>query len=195
MLNRHVSEPSVKRKPVREDAPTTPTTTGSSATSSTRRTRWGSKSLRRLDGRALFFAVGLATLLIAAGCGTAQPTNTGPPQSSSAESSAPAASGTEPTTQDLAQVALEIAIADGRLTKILERHPYRIDGARQRSSSVAELFLRFDGSVPLEEWPLDLCGAGESAGPFTGLHFLIDLDANQVSAVSPVWDDYSCIPY
>ncbi len=91
-------------------------------------------------------------------------------------------------------MALAIAINDGRLTDVMERHPYRIDGARQRTSREAELFLRFDKPVPLEEWSLDLCGAGESAGPFTGIHFLIDLNANQVSAVSPVWDDFSCIP-
>lgn len=156
----------------------------------------GSRSLRRLDGIARVLALGAATLLVAAGCSTVQPTHSTVPNesSSTAESRAPSASGTVPTTQDLAQVALEIAIDDGRLTEVMERHSYRIDGARQRSSSEAELFLWFDESVPLEEWPIDLCGAGESRGPFTGLHFLVDLTAHQVSAVSPVWaDGYSCI--
>ena len=175
--------------------PTTPTNTGSSATSSTRRTPSGSRSLRRLERLARVIAPGLAALLVAAGCGSDQPTPSTMPQGSSSaeQSTAQAASGTVPTTQDLARVALEIAIDDGRLTDVLERHPYRIDGAQQRSSSEAELFLRFDEAVPLPEWPLDVCGAGESAGPFIGLHFLIDLGARQVNAVSPVWDDFSCI--
>lgn len=150
---------------------------------------------RPADSRALFVVVGLVTLLLAAGCADQPIPSTVPDASpSAAESRAPAASGTVPTTQDLARVALAIAINDGRLTDVMERHPYRIDGARQRTSREAELFLRFDKPVPLEEWSLDLCGAGESAGPFTGIHFLIDLNANQVSAVSPVWDDFSCIP-
>lgn len=133
--------------------------------------------------------------MVLTSCGSDRPSqSTVPRESSSAESEAPAASGTVPTTQDLAQVALEIAIEDGRLADVLERHPYRIDGARQRSSSLAELYLVFDEPVPLQEWPLSLCGNGESAGPFVGLYFLVDLDASEVSAVSPVWDDVSCIP-
>jgi hypothetical protein len=48
-------------------------------------------------------------------------------------------------------------------------------------------------ALPLEEWPLDLCGNGESAGPFIGLHFLVDLDASQVSAVSPIWHHTRCL--
>ena len=152
--------------------------------------------MRRLDGHALPLAAGLPALLLVAACGLVEPTQSAVPRdsSSAAESKAPAASGTVPTTQDLGQLALAIAVDDGRLTDFLEAHSYRVDGARQRSNTLAELFLLFDESVSLEEWPLDLCGAGESAGPFTGLHFLIDLDASQVSAVSPVWDDYSCIP-
>lgn len=148
------------------------------------------------ERRALFLVAGLTTLLLVVACGLVEPTQSAVPREppSAAASKAPAASGTVPTTQDLGQFALAIAVEDARLTGFLEAHSYRVDGARQRSNTLAELFLRFDESVPLEEWPLDLCGAGESAGPFTGLHFLIDLDAGQVSAVSPVWDDYSCIP-
>jgi hypothetical protein len=121
------------------------------------------------------------------------PSNPPPGSSAASSSESPAASATVPTTRDLAQVALEIALDDGRLTDLMDRHPYRIDGARQRSSNEAELFLQFDEPVPLEEWPLSLCGNGESAGPFIRLHFLVDLDANQVSAVSPVWDHTRCL--
>jgi hypothetical protein len=137
------------------------------------------------------------TLLTIAGCSvqpSPSPMSRVPTTSSVAPSGSPSASSTVPTTQDLAQLQLEIVIDDGRLTEVMERHSYRIYGARQRSTSEAELFLEFAELVPLEEWPLDLCGSGESRGPMAGLHFVVDLNARRVSAVSPVWEDgYSCI--
>lgn len=137
--------------------------------------------------------VALAALVVVS-CTSEPPHPTTPASPAPSATRSQHAATSEPSaTQEIGDAALDIAVGDGRLSMMLAAHPYTVDGIRSRSGHTVDLLLQFDDPVPMEAWPLDVCEIRPEGSPFTGVHFLIDLDARRVDAVSPLWDQSSCI--
>ena len=127
--------------------------------------------------------------LFTAACGVTQPTRS-PPSVAASQSTAPPSVA---TTRDITDAAIEIATGDSRLRGFLQDHPFSVEAVRPVSGNELDVFVRFDDPVPTSEWPGDVCAIEQASDPMTGIHWRVDLDTATVVAVSPRWEDVSCI--
>lgn len=94
--------------------------------------------------------------------------------------------------------ATQIALADPRLTGLLADHPYTVTAVReptgplQGGPSDAVVAIEFTDGFPTSAYPLDVCDRGGHDGVVTGIQWLVDLDTDAVTAVTPVWGSVSC---
>lgn len=94
--------------------------------------------------------------------------------------------------------ATQIALGDPRLSELLAAHPHTVTkvrepgGSAQDGPSDAVVEIEFTDGFPTSEYPLDVCDLGGHDGTVTGLAWLVDLDTDAVTAVTPLWGSLSC---
>lgn len=92
--------------------------------------------------------------------------------------------------------ARAIALGDPRFEQILEEHTYKVTALRRptyETKSDAVVEITFDEPLPIDEWPSDVCSISGSSQPATGARWLVDLDADAVLAVTPLWGTVACL--
>lgn len=130
-------------------------------------------------------AVLMAMVVALVGCATPPPSPPATPTVHSSPLRTPEAA------PEIGEVALAIALEDGRLEPLLARHSFLVEGVQPLSDSRADLFIRFEDEIPVTAWPDATCGIVPEK--IDGVHWRIDLVERRVLAVSPRWGEQSCI--
>ena len=97
-----------------------------------------------------------------------------------------------PTTRDISQAALEVAVSDRRLADLLDANSYDLESVRPAGQN-HDVYIVFDDPIARSAWPLDACELFPASEPITGVQWRLDVRGQNILAVSPVWGDASCI--
>ena len=99
-----------------------------------------------------------------------------------------------PIAEDITNAAMEVVLADERVSDFLAAHEYTVEGVTPLAGNDVLVTVTFVEPRPTAGWPeIDACELGGTEGPATGLDFQVDLERGQVVALSPRWGSVSCL--
>ena len=89
--------------------------------------------------------------------------------------------------------AERLALGDARLAELLDENPHTVKTVRRATSNaVPGVIVEIEFAHPVNRawWPLDACDIGDDN--ITGVRWLVDIDGDEVRAVTPVWGEVAC---